>query len=122
LYGASFGMGILGILVGLGFNGVESALEAWWALASIFSGGILGLFFLAVLGKTKNNFSAIAAVISGLAVIGYISLADLLPGDLRPSFLLNKNLAIVFGTMAIFLVGFLLGLVFKTRQKVREIP
>lgn len=122
LYGASFGMGILGMLVGLGFNGVESALEAWWALASIFSGGILGLFFLAVLGKTKNNFSAIAAVISGLAVIGYISLADLLPGDLRPSFLLNKNLAIVFGTMAIFLVGFLLGLVFKTRQKVREIP
>src|SRR5690554_1651545 len=39
-------MGALSIVVALLFNGVESALDAWWALASIFSGGVLGLFLL----------------------------------------------------------------------------
>ncbi|MCL6258691.1 sodium:solute symporter [Aquiflexum sp. TKW24L] len=119
LYVASLGMGILGLLVGLAFNGVESALGAWWALASIFSGGILGLFFLALLGKTKTNIAAIAAVLSGLAVIGWISLGEFLPEAIKPSFLLHKNLAIVFGTMAIFLVGFLLGWIFSSSKIIK---
>lgn len=117
LYIASLAMGIAGLLVGLAFNGVESALEAWWALASIFSGGILGLFFLALLGKTKTNTPAIIAATAGLAVIAWISLGEFLPEAVRPSFLLHKNLAIVFGTMAIFMVGFLLGLFFNPSKK-----
>src|SRR5690606_24296169 len=36
-------MGALSIVVALSLNGVRSALNAYWALASIFSGGILGL-------------------------------------------------------------------------------
>jgi solute:Na+ symporter, SSS family len=116
LYAASLGMGIAGLLVGLAFNGVESALEAWWALASIFSGGILGLFFLALLGKTKTNVPAIAAVLSGLAVIAWISLGEFFPEAIKPSFTLHKNLAIVFGTMAIFLVGFLLSWIISSRK------
>ena len=118
---ASLAMGILGLLVGLAFNGVESALDAWWALASIFSGGILGLFFLALLGKTKTKFPAISAVVSGLVVIAWISLGEFLPEAIRPSFLLHKNLAIVFGTMAIFMVGFLLGLFFNPSKKKEKV-
>jgi SSS family solute:Na+ symporter len=109
-------MGIAGLLVGLAFNGVESALEAWWALASIFSGGILGLFFLALLGKTKTNFPAVAAVVSGLAVIAWISLGEFLPDTIRPNITLHKNLAIVFGTMAIFMVGFLSSWIIGSRK------
>ncbi|MCH6198415.1 sodium:solute symporter [Aquiflexum sp. LQ15W] len=121
LHVASLAMGITGLLVGLAFNGVESALEAWWALASIFSGGILGLFFLALLGKTKTNVPPIAAVLSGLAVIAWISLGEFLPDTIRPNFTLHKNLAIVFGTMAIFMMGFLLGLVFNPSKREEKV-
>jgi solute:Na+ symporter, SSS family len=39
-------------------------------------------------------------------VIAWISLGEFLPDAIKPSFTLHKNLAIVFGTMAIFMVGF----------------
>ena len=43
--------GILGIGIALLLVGVESVLDAWWALASIFSGGMLGLFLLGFIVK-----------------------------------------------------------------------
>ena len=45
---SSVGVGVAGILVAFAFMSVQSALDAWWALASIFSGGMLGLFLLGV--------------------------------------------------------------------------
>lgn len=52
---ASLGMGLLSILVGLAFNGVESALDAWWALSSIFSGEFWACFSLVYCQKPKNQ-------------------------------------------------------------------
>ncbi|WP_373522720.1 sodium:solute symporter [Aquiflexum sp.] len=109
LYLSSFIMGIAAILIGLAFNGVSSALDAWWALASIFSGGILGLFLLGVLTQSKSNMPAIIGVIFGLIIIAWISLEELLRAQGWPVLDLHKNLAIVLGTMAVFLVGFVLG-------------
>jgi len=108
---ASFVMGILSIVVALAFNGVTSALDAWWALSAIFSGGILGLFLLGYVGKNIRQKFAAYGVILGVIIIGWMSLSPLIPdgssmGTFRSPF--HANLTIVFGTTAIFLVGFLL--------------
>lgn len=101
-------MGLLSIVVGLAFNGVSSALEAWWALSSIFSGGILGLFLLGLLSKAKNP-QAVFAVILGVLVISWMSLsAILIQNGMSETFAnpLHTNMTIVMGTLTIFLVGF----------------
>lgn len=105
---ASLGMGLISILVALAFNGVTSALDAWWALSSIFSGGILGLFFLGLLSKAQNP-QAVLAVILGVLVIGWMSLSTVLVKNGMDESLANPlhtNMTIVMGTLTIFLVGF----------------
>lgn len=115
---ASLSMGLLSIVVGLAFNGVTSALDAWWALSSIFSGGILGLFLLGLLTKAKNP-QAVFAVILGVLVIGWMSLsAILIKNGLSETFAnpLHTNMTIVMGTLTIFLVGFGLSWVTNNRN------
>lgn len=112
LYSASFATGIAGIGIALALTGVESVLDAWWALASIFSGGMLGLFLLGFLPGKARQTEAVAGVITGVILIAWMSLSPLLPdkGNLvsfRSPF--HSNLTIVFGTIVIFLTGFLLG-------------
>jgi SSS family solute:Na+ symporter len=105
---SSLAMGLLSIVVGLAFNGVTSALDAWWALSSIFSGGILGLFLLGLLSKS-NNPQAVFGVILGVLVIGWMSLSKVLIENGLPETLANPlhaNMTIVMGTLTIFLVGF----------------
>ncbi|WP_439483690.1 sodium:solute symporter [Cyclobacterium plantarum] len=106
---ASLVMGLLSIIVAIAFNGVESALDAWWALSAIFSGGILGLFLLGFIGKNiKRSYAAIGVVL-GVLVIGWMSLSPVIfeeGATFRSTF--HANLTIVFGTLVIFLVGFLL--------------
>lgn len=110
LYAASVIFGTLGILISLSLVGVESVLDAWWSLASIFSGGMLGLFLLAFLSKKVRNIDAAIGVIIGVIVIGWMSLSPLFFTDekllaFRSPF--HSNLTIVIGTMIIFLVGFI---------------
>jgi SSS family solute:Na+ symporter len=105
---ASLTMGLLSILVALAFNGVTSALDAWWALSAIFSGGILGLFLLGYIGKNIRRKYAAIGVVLGVLVIGWMSLSPVIfeeGATFRSSF--HANLTIVFGTVVIFLVGFL---------------
>lgn len=123
LFIASFIMGIGGIAIGLALNGVESALDAWWALASIFSGGILGLFLLGFISKKVKSSYAAIGVICGILVISWMSLSPIFfKGswvDYKSPF--HANLTVVLGTMTILLVGFILTLLFfknkKTSQK-----
>lgn len=111
LWVASLIMGIFSILVGLAFNGVTSALDAWWALASIFSGGILGLFLLGFIVKKCTSKNASIAVSVGVLVIIWMSLSSyILLGDLAPfQNPLHSNMTIVVGTLTIFILGFILG-------------
>lgn len=94
---SSVGVGVAGILVAFAFMSVQSALDAWWALASIFSGGMLGLFLLGYISKKARNFDAVLGVVCGVILVCWIVISPFV----------HTNLAIVFGTLLIFLVGFL---------------
>lgn len=94
---SSVGVGVAGILVAFAFMSVQSALDTWWALASIFSGGMLGLFLLGYISKKARNFDAVLGVVCGVILVCWIVISPFV----------HANLAIVFGTLLIFLVGFL---------------
>ncbi len=118
LYSSSLIFGVLGIVIALALVGVESVLDAWWGLASIFSGGMLGLFLLGYLSKKTRNIDAVIGVIVGALIIIWMSLSPLYftEGDLlafRSPF--HTNLTIVFGTLAIFLIGFVLAKLFSKK-------
>ena len=106
-------VGIIGIVVAIAMLSVESIIDAWWKLSSIFSGGMLGLFLLGITPRRIPRWAALAGCLCGIAVIAWISLATIydLPGPH-----LHEYLAIVLGTMTIFVVGFLAGITAK-RQK-----
>ena len=104
LYGTTLVLGIAGIVIALAMINVESVLDAWWKLASIFSGGMLGLFLLGFFSLHTRNAEAMIAVAVGLLVILWISLPSIFPGAGN----LHSYLTIVLGTSAIFLTGFLL--------------
>jgi SSS family solute:Na+ symporter len=109
LYASSVVVGFLGVLIALALVGVESVLDAWWSLASIFSGGMLGLFLLAFLSRKVRRIDAIIGVIAGVLVIVWMSLSPLYFTSenllaFRSPF--HSNLTIVFGTTVIFLMGF----------------
>ncbi|MDR1525617.1 MAG: sodium:solute symporter [Tannerella sp.] len=108
LYGASFVTGVLGIGLGIAMMSVRSALEAWWSLAGIFSGGMLGLFLLGYMVKKVKSIHAATGAICGVILIGWMSLGN--------NGIFHSYLTIVFGTMLIFLVGFLLSLIIKKHR------
>lgn len=120
LYASSLVMGILGVIAALAMTQVKSALDAWWALSSIFSGGMLGLFLLGYVSRKARNIDAAIGVIVGVLVICWVSLSPAYFTDgVWVSFKspLHTNLAIVVGTIAIFVVGFFLGQFFGKKNK-----
>ena len=120
LYISSLLFGVLGILIALAMIRVKSALDAWWALASIFSGGMLGLFLLGFMARSAKSIYALVGVVAGVLVILWMSLSPVYftEGALlkfRSPF--HANLTIVIGTTVIFLVGFLLSVFFGRSKK-----
>lgn len=113
LYAASAIISLLGMAIAIAMIDVKSALDAWWKLASIFSGGMLGLFLLGAFSRKKNVIGAIIGVIAGLLVILWLSLSDVFLEE-NP---FHSYLTIVFGTTTIFLVGFLVSLVKKEKPE-----
>jgi solute:Na+ symporter, SSS family len=119
LYGSSLIFGVLSVAIALALVGVKSVLDAWWGLASIFSGGMLGLFLLGYLSKKVRNIDAILGVITGALLIIWMSLSPVFFTNehllkFRSPF--HSNLTIVFGTLAIILVGFLLTRIFTGKK------
>ena len=106
-------VGLLGMVVAIAMLQVESIIDAWWKLSSIFSGGMLGLFLLGWLMPKTQKVHALIGVIVGVLVIAWISLAG--PLDL-PGIHLHEYLAIVLGTTSIFVTGFLLTFLLKARR------
>lgn len=116
LYFSSLIFGLLGIFIALAMIKVKSALDAWWMLASIFSGGMLGLFLLGLVARKATNISAAIGVILGVLVIFWLSLSPIYFNEgslLRFRSPFHANLTIVIGTTVIFLVGFLLSFIFR---------
>ena len=99
---------------------VQSALEAWWKLASIFSGGMLGLFLLGYFAPKVKSKGAITGVLAGVLVIGWMSLTPIFfTGEKLAVYAspFHNYLSIVFGTVTLFIVGFFVGsLLLKKRH------
>ncbi len=121
LYYSSFIFASLCILIAIAMINVQSALETWWKLASIFSGGMLGLFLLGYFSKKAKNASALIGVAAGVVVIGWMSLSPIFftsEAMLKYSSPFHNYLTIVFGTLAIFLLGFLLANTIYRNKKI----
>ncbi|MCO6475073.1 MAG: sodium:solute symporter [Phaeodactylibacter sp.] len=117
LYLSSVVISVLGIAIGIAMINVKSALDAWWKLASIFSGGMLGLFLLGAFSPRRNVVGAVIGVIAGLLVILWLSLSNVFLGEDAIGNQFHTYLTIVFGTTAIFLVGFLISLLGKKNDE-----
>jgi SSS family solute:Na+ symporter len=107
LYISSLIISLLGILVAIAMINVKSALDTWWKLASIFSGGMLGLFLLGAFSRITKSTGALIGVIAGIIVILWLSLTPLIWGPQALASHIHSFLSIVFSTIAIVFVGFL---------------
>lgn len=105
LYISSLIISVIGILIAIAMINVKSALDAWWKLASIFSGGMLGLFLLAAFARITKSSGALLGVIAGLLVILWMSVIPLIRTH-SVAGRLHSFLIIVFSTVTIFFVGF----------------
>ncbi len=110
---SSIGIGVMGACVAIAMLSVESIIDAWWTLSSIFSGGMLGLFLLGCIPQRIHRVAAIVGCVCGVLVIAWISLAETwsLPGPH-----LHPYLAIILGTTVIFITGFLLTFLVRNRR------
>ncbi len=114
LYLSSLILCLLGMGIGIAMINVKSALDAWWTLASIFSGGMLGLFLLGAFTPRRNPVAAMVGVLVGVVLILLISLPDWMGGAENRIF--HPYLTIVLGTTAILITGFLAGLIITRRS------
>jgi len=97
--------GAISVGVALALMRVGTALDAWWQLAGMLSGGVLGLFLLGLVSRRPDNAAGAIAVVTGALVILWMSLPSLvdLPASVRNP--LHSHMTIVVGTLTIFLVG-----------------
>lgn len=118
LRGSTVCFGVASITVALAMIRVKSALDAWWQIAGIVSGGMLGLFLLGLLCRRAGSHAAVAGVAAGVAVILWMTFSpswEGLPPNLRSPF--DKLLVLVFGTATILIVGSLATLVFRPSRQ-----
>lgn len=113
LRGATVGWGAVGVGVALAMIGVASVLDAWWTLAGVFSGGMLGLFLLGLIARRAGNVAAAIGVAVGVLVIFWATLSQTGMWPQELAFMKNSMhalMTIVIGTLTIFLVGWLVGI------------
>ena len=117
LYLSAFFFSLISMAIAIGMIDIRSALDTWWKLASIFSGGMLGLFLLGYFAPRISNGAAMAGVGAGVLVIAWMSLSPLFfkGWDLKEyESQFHSYLAIVFGTTVILLVGFFTGILINS--------
>jgi SSS family solute:Na+ symporter len=103
---ATLVFGAAGTLMAIAMIQVKSALDAWWSLAGMFSGGMLGLFLLGLISRRAGNPAAVTGVITGVLVIAWMSLSPKFSdawAQFRSPF--HSFMIIVVGTLTILLVG-----------------
>lgn len=105
LRGATVSLGCFSIGVALAVMNVTSVMTTWWALQSVLSGGMLGLFLLGAFARQTKRKHAIAATVLGIAVVLWIVFGQCLSCG-RVVF--HLNLAIVLGTLTLVASGGLL--------------
>lgn len=116
LYISSLVISILGISVAIAMINVKSALDAWWKLASVFSGGMLGIFLLAAFSSVTKSRGAFVGMIAGILVILWLTLSPMFIGPDSLAGKFHSYLIIVLSTITIFIVGFLFTLLFDSSR------
>lgn len=106
---ATLGFGVLGTCGALLMIRAGSALEVWWKLAGIFSGGMLGLFLLGRLSPRAGRRAGLLAVIVGVSCILWLSVDAVV--ELPPALAwmkppLHGYWTIVIATTSMVIVGF----------------
>jgi SSS family solute:Na+ symporter len=102
---ATLFFGFAGTFTAFAMVGVESALDSWWAIASISSGGMLGLFLLGIVSRASNAAAATATTVGVLTIV-WMTISAKWPaamGDLAAPF--HSFMITVIGTLTILLVG-----------------
>lgn len=121
LYLSSLIISLLGMIVAVAMMNVKSALDAWWKLASIFSGGMLGIFLLAAFSRITKSINALIGTIAGLLVILWMSISPLIWGTQTLASHFHSFLTIVFATATIFFVGFFSSVLLKRNKASAEL-
>ena len=116
LYLSSLIISLPGIIVAIAMMNVKSALDAWWKLASIFSGGMLGIFLLAAFSRVTKSTNALIGTIAGLLVILWMSISPLIWGEQTFASHFHSFLITVFATTTIFFVGFFSSLLLQKNK------
>jgi solute:Na+ symporter, SSS family len=104
--------GALGTAIALAMTKAASALDVWWQMAGVFSGGVVGLFLLGLVSRRAGSAGAAIAVTLGVLLILWMSIS---PTPVWPEAWsayrnpLHSFLTIVAGTALILAVGLLLG-------------
>lgn len=120
LYIGTAVFGLLGMATGVSMIGVASILDIWWELSGIFAGGLLGLFLLGIISRKAGNTEALAATLTGVLVILWMTLPGMIPEHyayLRNP--LHANMVIVVGTLTIYLTGTILT---RIRKRIQAVP
>jgi SSS family solute:Na+ symporter len=119
---ATLFVGLAGTAMALAMMQIRNALDAWWGLASIFSGGMLGLFLLGLLARRAGNRAAAMGVIAGVVMIAWMTFSPGWTGaaqTLRSPF--HTLLIVVVSTLTILVVG-LLASWLNPRRRVCRVP
>ena len=107
LYRVSAIIGFVGIGVALIMIDVKGVLDSWWKFASIFSGGMLGLFLLGITSTVKSFKIPLYSVLFGVIAILWMTVSPYYPEQFW-ALEAHAYLTIVFGTAVIFILGFVL--------------
>lgn len=100
-------LGALGIAAALAMIQMRSALDQWWSLAAILSGGMLGLFLLGRISRRVAGRHAAVGVALGILVILWMTFSPKWDAPrLRSPF--HPLLVIVVGSLTILGTGLLL--------------
>jgi SSS family solute:Na+ symporter len=97
--------GALCIAMGLALIQVPMALKAWWKMAGLLSGGVLGLFLIGLVSRRVDRLAAVIAVVLGELVMLWMFFSGLFGWEPPLGSPLQANLTLVVGTALIFVVG-----------------
>lgn len=119
LYLSSLVWGAIGIGCALLMINAKGILDAYWLLAGIFSGGMVGIFLLGFLCQRASGGAALLGAIVGVLVITWMTLSlpkvGLLPEAFRCP--LHELMITVCGTAAIIVTGFCFATIFGQKPK-----
>ena len=102
LRGMTAVLGAFAIGVALAVMNVTSILTTWWAVQSVLSGGMLGLFLLGAFARRTRKIQAAVATVLGIVVVFWIVLGQVLTFGCA---IIHLNLAIVLGTFVLVVTG-----------------